>query len=149
MPRFLVALRRDNEIRYIEWSTVVDAPVTYGMTRDELEAYIREEYGREGERALPARLARLDAKGTSSHIYDSADDVMSVNRAGPDETELTPAEIVAAYWDPPVSPAPVAAAAPRVVAAIALPPHRPTRALSHPMHVPRMLHLPEKNAPCS
>lgn len=69
---------------YIEWSTITDAPVTFGMTREEFEAHYREQNGAQGMKELPARLARVDATGTSSMLpeHQSADDVMWLNRAG-------------------------------------------------------------------
>lgn len=85
MGRFIVKLRE----HYLEWSTIVDAPITYGMTLDELKEYIRDEYGNEGMEQLPARLERLEAKGTSALHEQSAESAIWLNRAGPDESTLT------------------------------------------------------------
>ena len=54
---------------YFEWSTVVDAPMAYNMTLPELQAYIKEEYGRDGLSELPARLKLVEQFGLSSR-YD-------------------------------------------------------------------------------
>lgn len=82
---------------YLIWSSIVDAPVTYGMTIGELTAYTRDEYGADGMRNLPKRLARVEAKGTSAFNSDSADDVMWPNRAGPGEIPLSKPEIIEWY----------------------------------------------------
>lgn len=50
MGRFLIRLDGDEGPRYLEWSTIVDAPVTFGMTREELATHYRDEYGRAGRR---------------------------------------------------------------------------------------------------
>lgn len=87
--------------RYFEWSTVVDAPITYGMTEDELRAYMKDEYGNEGLSRLSERLARVAAKGTSSLVDDGLADLIRYNRAGPNETSLTEEEIYARYAEAP------------------------------------------------
>ena len=83
--------------RYFEWSTISDAPNTYGMTLDELHEYIKEEYGRQGLESLPKRLERVEAKGCSAYEYPSVADFLSCNRAGPDETEISLDEIYRLY----------------------------------------------------
>jgi len=85
---------------YLEWSTVVDAPVTYAMTREELEEHVREEYGNQGLEELPARLERADRCGASwrDAYRESAEDTIRGNRAGPNETELTVEQIIERYW---------------------------------------------------
>ena len=97
MGRFIVKLRD----RYFEWSTSVDAPVTYGMTADELREHIRDEYGNQGLRELPERLARVERTGCSAHDGRTAASVIRFNRAGDGETTLTEAQLWAAYAYPP------------------------------------------------
>jgi hypothetical protein len=81
---------------YVHWSTVVDAPVSWVHTRSEA---IRE-WG-------PDRVIRTDENGTS--ILDgypagnTPEEIVRGNRAGPGETEIGVAEIIAAY--DPVRPA--------------------------------------------
>ncbi len=82
---------------YLEWSSVVDAPVTHGMSRVEFEAYVRDEYGAQGLRDLPARLARADETGTSTARRESADETIWLNRAGKGETWLTRSQFVDYY----------------------------------------------------
>ena len=95
MPRYVCKL----DGLYFEWSTVVDAPVTHGMTLSEFEAYYRDKYGSDGFARLPDRLMRADRKGTSSEIHEGIDELIRGNRAGEDESEATRGEIVAMLWD--------------------------------------------------
>lgn len=75
---------------YIEWSTVVDAPISYIATR----AQAVQAWGGE-------RVRRADANGTS--ILDSypagntPEEIVRGNRAGPGESEIGVAEIIKAY----------------------------------------------------
>ena len=93
MPKFIV----HHDGYFFEWSTVVDAPTTYGMRREEFEAYYRERYGTEGERELPERLGRALHHGTSSINPTSAEDLIAVNRAGPGESDLPFADVIRIY----------------------------------------------------
>jgi hypothetical protein len=92
MPKFLVKLA-DNE--YVEWSTVVDAPVTPVMDREQAIAasYRRIRGGREVERREYAaeRVARTDRNGHSALWLDPepVEEIIAGNRAGEGETELT------------------------------------------------------------
>jgi hypothetical protein len=91
---------------YLVWSSIVDAPITLGMTLEELQAWTRDEYGQRGLDGFDQRMARVDAKGTSSFDSESADDVMWLNRAAEylrgwnrknDRSPLSKAEIVEWY----------------------------------------------------
>lgn len=100
MPNCLIKLVDDQKREwYMEWSTISAAPRSYGMSLDELHDYIREEYGREGLRELPERLARIKKTGTS-FVNDeyTVDLLIHSNRAGrnPGEREhsLTKAQII-------------------------------------------------------
>ena len=93
MPRYIIG----HDGWYFEWSTIVDAPVTRGMRRDAFEEYYWEEYGNEGLREFPRRMARVDEKGTSALNYDSAEDTIICNRAGFKEAELSLVDIVRIY----------------------------------------------------
>lgn len=55
------------------------------------------EYGRKGMEDLEDRLARADAKGTSSHLHDSRDEQLQFNRAGIEDMSLTVEEIADYY----------------------------------------------------
>jgi hypothetical protein len=84
---------------YLEWSTIFDGPATYGMTLDELEEYIKEEYGNEGLRKLPERLRRVEKFGTSRWPRASVEEVVDSNKAGEGEASLTLDEIYRDYCE--------------------------------------------------
>lgn len=92
MGRCIVKIRDRDQDWYLEWSSVVDAPITYGMTLDELRQYIREEYGNEGLERLPARLERVEEYGYSGIGMNP-----EVNCAGKGGTRLTLAQIGEMY----------------------------------------------------
>jgi hypothetical protein len=96
MPSYIVKLEHEGTPFYLEWSTIVDAPVSCGMTLEELQEYIRNRYGDEGLRQLPDRLARVEATGCSA-MNDDLAGLLACNRAGDGETELTKDEIVQFY----------------------------------------------------
>jgi len=99
MGKFIVKMERDERVRYMEWSTIVDSPITYLMPLEEFKAYYREEYGRRShERELEHRLARVEAKGVSSHVSSYAG-LWDYNRAGEGETQLTEEQCWVEYHD--------------------------------------------------
>ncbi len=94
MPRYIIKLT-DNDVDYfLEWSTIVDAPVTYGMPLEEFQEYYRERYGSEGMRELEQRLERCKAYGTSCYNTTSIAELIKHNRAGVNEIELTLEQII-------------------------------------------------------
>lgn len=82
---------------YFEWSTIVDAPVTFGLTLDEMRQSIKEDYGQRGLEHFESRLEQIEQIGTSWNNGTTLESTVSCNRAGPDETELTIDEIYKAY----------------------------------------------------
>ncbi len=97
MGRSIIKLTEGPKTWYLEWSSIVDAPITYGMSLYELEKYIQDEYGRQGLEHLAERLVRVDAVGTSASGYESIDQFLSFNRAGPNETTFTKSQIIDWY----------------------------------------------------
>ncbi len=83
MGRCIVRLSDD---RYLEWSTVVDAPVSYSWERPEAIAAWGED-----------RIKRADRYGSSFHHKSSAEDVLVDNRAGPGESWIPMHEICRLY----------------------------------------------------
>jgi adenylate kinase family enzyme len=87
MGRYIAKLADD---AYVDWSTVVDAPVSWVLAR---EAAVKE--------WTEERIARADRNGTS--ILDgypagyTPEEIVSGNRAGPGEAELSVAEILQRY----------------------------------------------------
>lgn len=95
MTRLIIQIKD----RYFEWSTVVDAPITYGLTREELRKYYKEEYGNYGMRTFEEKMSRVDRYGTSLQGR-SAQDVTRLNRAGPEGSPLSLHEIYNKYKSP-------------------------------------------------
>jgi hypothetical protein len=93
MPRYIVKLNG----LYAEWSTVVDAPGSSFMPLADFEKYYEWKYGLESLAGLPARMARVEQTGTSSMLDASVESLISGNRAGCDEDELTIDELVQKY----------------------------------------------------
>jgi hypothetical protein len=90
MPRYVCQYNG----RWFEWSTVVDAPVTFGMTREEFIDYYNNEYS---GRDLESRMERAEQKGTSSMMDSTLEDLITSNRAGYNENHLTLGEIERIY----------------------------------------------------
>lgn len=90
MPQLIVKV----DDGYVLWSTVSDSPETFIVTAEQLTAHVRKEHGEHGVRELASRLERVEKKGTSSMLDESADDTMWLNRAGLDETALTKKQLL-------------------------------------------------------
>lgn len=73
---------------YLEWSSIVDAPVTWGMPLEEFKVYYKKQYGLQGMKELPERLERVDKYGTSSYYNESTKSLICVNNAGQIVKEL-------------------------------------------------------------
>lgn len=82
--------------KYFEWSTIVDAPLSRGLTKEGLKAYIGIKYGEKGLSELSKRIERVENKGTSSYVSD-LEELINYNRAGEDEKTLTKEEIYNKY----------------------------------------------------
>lgn len=79
MGRYIIRITDDTDKKdyFLEWSTIVDAPVTYGMSLEEFEQYYRHEYGESGMRELPGRLERVKENGTSAYPpFNKLDDTL-------------------------------------------------------------------------
>lgn len=98
MPSYIIKLEHNGESRYLEWSTIVDAPVTYGMPLEEFKVSYIQRYRHSTLQALEERLKRVEQTGISAIDYGSIEELIAVNRAGPNETELTLEEIIRDYF---------------------------------------------------
>lgn len=78
MPTHIIKLYDAKTARdyYMEWSTIVQVPITWGMTLDEFYQYYKEKYGTAGMVDLPNRLARTADQGCSIPGA-AADDLLS------------------------------------------------------------------------
>lgn len=97
MANLIIKLKRGKSVRYLEWSTICEAPVTWGMRYQEFLDDYECKYGVHGMIGLEERLARVREKGTSSLVDDSLEDTILLNRAGPGETTLTKRELWEKY----------------------------------------------------
>lgn len=79
MGRFIVKLAHPKTgiPLYMEWSTIVDAPVTDFLELSEFKEYYMKEYGiREFHHYLGDRLHRADKTGTSSFMPLTVEDLI-------------------------------------------------------------------------
>jgi len=79
MGRYIIQIKDDANKKdyFLEWSTIVEAPVTYGLSLEEFKEYYRHEYGESGMRELPALLEMVKQSGTSLYPpYDNLDDTL-------------------------------------------------------------------------
>lgn len=97
MPDYIVKIDLPEGPRYLLWSSIVDAPVTFGMSLDEFREFYQAENGRSSMLGLEDRLVRVENRGTSAHHYASGRELMKHNRAGKDETCMTYEQIVEVY----------------------------------------------------
>lgn len=82
---------------YLEWSTVLDAPICKGMSLDVFKIYYGIKYGSGNTTDLPGQLERVEEKGTSSILDTNLDSLLSYNRAGDNENHLTIEELITEY----------------------------------------------------
>lgn len=87
MARLIVKIRD----RYLEWSTVVDAPVTGGMVLEAFREYYFAEHGHDSQTYFDKFIKRADATGASDDYN------WRQNRAGPEETSLSEEELYQVY----------------------------------------------------
>lgn len=85
MPHIIVKLKDEkfNKEYYLMWSTIVDAPVTYGMEYDKFKEYYFKEYE---TKDFEQRMKRVEEKGTSSFVDSSVESLLSFNQAKEGET---------------------------------------------------------------
>lgn len=97
MPRMIIKLSEGKRDWYLEYSTVVDAPINYGMSLEEFKEYYQEEYGKSSMGELEKRLMRVEEKGSSSMIHKGLNDTIDYNRAGKGETCLSKEQMIEHY----------------------------------------------------
>lgn len=98
--------KKTNTEYYMEWSTVLDAPLTNGMSLEDFKIAYKEEYGNNGMHELEKRLERVEQKGTSSMLDRNVDDTISCNRAGEKGKKLSKSKIIELFCVNPVSEIP-------------------------------------------
>ena len=90
MGRYIVKLA-DN--KYVEWSTVVDSPVTYIMDSDEVLEYIKDT--RQDQDPVEV-LNRINSNNHSAMWFgpQTPEELILCNRAGKNESELFLYELI-------------------------------------------------------
>lgn len=96
MARVIIKLINNQKEYYFEWSTVCDAPITYGMSLEELKEYYLFEYGKYHFKDLEERLKLVEKNGSSSRLY-SLKDLIDSNVAGENGEKLTIEQIIEIY----------------------------------------------------
>ncbi len=98
MSKPIIKLTEGDQSWYLEWTTIGDGPAGWGMSLDYFKAYYKDEYGKQGMRGLAERLERVEEHG-SSYEFDQrgSEDVVCINRASPNGSELTVDEIIERY----------------------------------------------------
>lgn len=98
MPKYIIEhVCSDGVTRYMIWSTIVDAPLTFGCSLDDIFRVWRERHGAQGVEVLKQDLA--------IHGFDSLDTVITCNRAGKNETCLSRQQIIDYYLERRSNPA--------------------------------------------
>lgn len=89
MPRYICYY----DGKFFEWSTVVDAPLTEAMCATEFREYYAFQYGQQSLDGLEQRMKRAIETGSSARYC--LEEIFADNRAGPNETELDFAQVLA------------------------------------------------------
>jgi hypothetical protein len=99
MPRCIAKLtdKECGKDYYLEWSSVVDAPVTQGVSLSVFKEYYLKTYGTNSESLLVERLKRVEKQGTSCMLGSPIEELVSGNRAGVEESEMTIDELIRSY----------------------------------------------------
>lgn len=84
-----------NDGVYNLYSTISDGlHFVSGLTKEQLEFFIKDQYGQRGLDALPERLKRAHKIGTSEIGAESIEDTLYCNRAGKNERHLSMQRII-------------------------------------------------------
>lgn len=82
------------------WSTIVDAPITYGLSLKEFKQYMKSEYGKQGwdgPTGIDESIQRANKNGASWQDGTTLEQTIRDNRAGDGETELDLNGIITRY----------------------------------------------------
>lgn len=83
---------------FLEWSTIVDGFVTYGMPIEQFREYYQYTYGVTGLKSFEeVLLPRVELNGNSSLMYKNNDWIEQFNHCGEDDKQLTMEEILENY----------------------------------------------------
>lgn len=82
--------------KFMEWSTICDAPLSYFLDEKSFKEHIKENMlprSSESYETQIIRMERAKVRGTSSFLHESFEDLVAHNRAGLNETTLTIEEL--------------------------------------------------------
>lgn len=96
MGNLIIKLHGEGKDFYLDWSTVIDAPISNGMSLEEFKEYYKQLYGEEKVTQLSERLKRVEETGCSAR-YTTLDHILSCNRAGENERRISKKEILRKY----------------------------------------------------
>ena len=98
MSKYIIKIidQKENKNYYLEWSSIIDAPVTHGMNLKTFKKYYKKKYGTSSMILLKERLKRVEKQGTSA-IGNKLEDILCYNRAGEKETTLNKEQILNKY----------------------------------------------------
>ncbi len=97
MPRYVLKIKGKKETRYMIWSTIVDAPILYDMTREDVVKWWKREYGWSGQYGFDHMMKQVEETGSS--INESPREIIKCNRAGKNERSMSYENIIACYVD--------------------------------------------------
>jgi hypothetical protein len=84
--------------RFLVWSSIVDAPITFACTAEEVTEMLVEDAREDAERMAQDMIDRARVTGSSSRRgFITLADVVAANHAGPSGSALTEDEIVEFY----------------------------------------------------
>lgn len=100
MGQFIIKITDESTKKdyYMEWCTVVDSPITYGMSLEEFKEHYQAEYGKESMQKLEERLSRVEKTGCSGRgHWGVLEDYFSDNHAGDNDENLDKEGILEKY----------------------------------------------------
>lgn len=98
MGHSILKIQKDDKELYLIWSSIVDGPVTVGLTFDEMKTELIKRYGQNGwDFTFKQMLNNAKEFGASSREDPAS--FIYCNRAGANESELTLDEISEVFCD--------------------------------------------------
>ena len=89
------------ENQYMCWSSIVDAPVSEILTREEMIEFMVEDATRASQREAKESIASADERGVSGYgPLETVEELIENNRAGENEACITLDEIKKRYIKP-------------------------------------------------
>lgn len=90
--RCIIKLKKDDQEWYLEWSSTIDAPITFAMSKEEMTIWLRKQRWFDFE--IENLMKQLDKTGCGLPNVKSVEDLIKDNRAGENKECLTYEQIV-------------------------------------------------------